>query len=76
MSVCTVDKGSLFPLWSLIEQEKKYFHRNAHSLLKLTFYCVLIKTKACYTSQNQVAGDLCAIWEVTIQFACVNCSLL
>lgn len=39
-------EGIVVSVTTLIEQKTKYFHKNAHSLLELTFYLLLIKAKA------------------------------
>lgn len=44
--------------------ENKYFDRDSILLLKLTFSCLLIKTKAKYSFWNHVADNFCALFSL------------
>lgn len=68
-------KGILVSVMILIEQKTKYFDRNANSLLKLTFYCLLIKTKACYAFWSQVADSFCTCYSLGSNHSASLCEL-
>lgn len=58
--VCLYCRQGILVSVMIFEQKTKYFDRDAISLLKLTFFCLLIKTEAKYSFWNYVAGNFCA----------------